>query len=141
MGCNACKLSFTSPLHTPTVTGQDKSSLYVSFLSFVARVMNLTLQKPHRRGHLSCPSSSKKVCVLPLDIARKLTHFTSVLDMIQAANIYRALSLLKTLPPSTLDSPDVTKKILGDRPNTYTFTKVKRFYHYQSFLFFSKAKY
>ena len=52
--------------------------------------------------------------------------------MIQAANICRALSLLKTLPPSTLDSPDVTKKILGDRPNTYTFTKVKRFYH-QSF--------
>merc|ERR1711981_607300 len=35
----------------------------------------------------------------------------------------KALSLLKTLPPSTLDSPDVTKKILGDRPNTYTFTK------------------
>ena len=62
----------------------------------------------------------------------KFSHFTSLLDMIQAANIYRALSLLKTLPPSTLDSPDVTKKILGDRPNTYTFTKVKRFYH-QSF--------
>ena len=66
---------------------------------------------------------------------QKFTHFTSVFDMIQAANICRALSLLKTLPPSTLDSPDVTKKILGDRPNTYTFTKVKRFYH-QSFLFF-----
>jgi len=35
----------------------------------------------------------------------------------------KALSLLNTLPPSTLDCPDVTKKILGDRPNTYTFTK------------------
>ena len=136
MGCNACKLLFTSPLRTPTVTGQDKSSLYVSFLSFVARVMNLTLQKPHRRGHLSCSGSSKKVCVFAFVwMLQEIypLYFSSY--MIQAANIYRALSLLKTLPPSTLDSPDVTKKILGDRPNTYTFTKVKRFYH-QSFLFF-----
>ena len=43
--------------------------------------------------------------------------------------LHRALSLLKTLPPSTLDCPDVTKKILGDRPNTYTFTKVKTTLH------------
>ena len=56
-----------------------------------------------------------------LKIFSQLTHFLP----------YRALSLLKTLPPSTLDSPDVTKKILGDRPNTYTFTKVKRALGYE----------
>jgi len=34
-----------------------------------------------------------------------------------------ALGLLDTLNPTVLDSPEVTSKILGDRPNTYTFTK------------------
>merc|ERR1719334_2395336 len=34
-----------------------------------------------------------------------------------------ALGLLSTLTPEVLDSPEVTGKILGDRPNTYTFTK------------------
>jgi hypothetical protein len=39
---------------------------------------------------------------------------------------FSALGLLDTLNPTVLDSPEVTSKILGDRPNTYTFTKVRR---------------
>lgn len=35
----------------------------------------------------------------------------------------RALGMLNALSPEVLDSPEVTKMILGDRPNTYTFTK------------------
>ena len=52
-------------------------------------------------------------------------HHTSQTKQLIHISPCRALSLLNTLPPSTLDCPDVTKKILGDRPNTYTFTKVK----------------
>lgn len=36
---------------------------------------------------------------------------------------HRALGLLDTLSAEVLDCPEVTNKILGDRPNTYTFTK------------------
>ena len=69
----------------------------------------------------------------------------SVNNLTSNASSLRALSLLNTLPPSTLDCPDVTKKILGDRPNTYTFTKVKgstRFFvakHDDFHLYFFKA--
>ena len=29
------------------------------------------------------------------------------------------------MDPAILDSPEVTKKLIGNRPNTYTFTKVR----------------
>lgn len=28
------------------------------------------------------------------------------------------------MDPSLLDAPEITKKMIGNRPNTYTFTKV-----------------
>ena len=34
-----------------------------------------------------------------------------------------ALALLDSMDKELLDSPSVTKEIIGDRPNTYTFTK------------------
>ena len=30
------------------------------------------------------------------------------------------------MDPSLLDAPEITKKMIGNRPNTYTFTKVSR---------------
>ena len=35
-----------------------------------------------------------------------------------------ALALLDTLNTATLDNPDFTRSLIGERPNTYTFTKV-----------------
>ena len=42
-----------------------------------------------------------------------------------------ALALLDSMDKELLDSPAVTKEIIGDRPNTYTFTKVE---HYRATL-------
>ena len=117
--CTSWRLLFTYRQHTPTVTGQHPRvarhspmkhlgskwhqwKLYISGTTQMRRSIQLQL-----------PQESRNYCS---KFFKQLTHFLP----------YRALSLLKTLPPSTLDSPDVTKKILGDRPNTYTFTKVKR---------------
>ena len=41
-----------------------------------------------------------------------------------------ALALLESMDKELLDSPAVTKEIIGDRPNTYTFTKVE---HYSAY--------
>ena len=38
-----------------------------------------------------------------------------------------ALALLDSMDKELLDSPAVTKEIIGDRPNTYTFTKVEHY--------------
>ena len=38
-----------------------------------------------------------------------------------------ALALLDSMDKELLDSPAVTKEIIGDRPNTYTFTKVENY--------------
>ena len=35
----------------------------------------------------------------------------------------QALNLLQTLDKTILDNPDFTKMVIGERPNTYTFTK------------------
>ena len=41
-----------------------------------------------------------------------------------------ALALLDSMDKELLDSPPVTKEIIGDRPNTYTFTKVENYSAY-----------
>ena len=38
-----------------------------------------------------------------------------------------ALALLDSMDKELLDSPAITKEIIGDRPNTYTFTKVEHY--------------
>ena len=47
-----------------------------------------------------------------------------------------ALALLESMDKELLDSPAVTKEIIGDRPNTYTFTKVENYSAYTSLPYF-----
>ena len=35
------------------------------------------------------------------------------------------IDLCTWMDPSLLDAPEITKKMIGNRPNTYTFTKVR----------------
>ena len=38
--------------------------------------------------------------------------------------IYDPMLIVKRMDPSLLNSPEMTAQIIGNKPNTYTFTKV-----------------
>ena len=42
-----------------------------------------------------------------------------------APSLLFPLTLPQWMDPEIINSPEVTRKIIGDRPNTYTFTKVR----------------
>ena len=38
------------------------------------------------------------------------------------------VDMCQWMDPDIINSPEVTRKMIGDRPNTYTFTKVQVYY-------------
>ena len=74
-------------------------------------------------------------------LARKMNHLEAMVDVSTAycncnltnieEKIYEApgnprgmVELCQWMDPEIINSPEVTRKMIGDRPNTYTFTKV-----------------
>ena len=76
-----------------------------------------------------------------LALARRMAHLEAMVDVSTAycncdlphieERVYPApgnprgmIDLCQWMSPDMIDSPEVTRKMIGNRPNTYTFTKV-----------------
>jgi fatty acyl-CoA reductase len=76
-----------------------------------------------------------------VSLARKMTQLQALVDVSTAyancdqshieekiypapGNPKKMVEMCQWMDPAILDSPEVTKKVIGNRPNTYTYTKV-----------------
>ena len=75
-------------------------------------------------------------------LARKMKHLEAMVDVSTAycnchlahieekiyeapANLRGMVELCQWIDPEIINSPEVTRKMIGNRPNTYTYTKVR----------------